>query len=129
VSRVDHIVKRRMQSARPKRRRDIVTQWNGYRFVHESYTSTQHKQGDQWWRAKYADLVDRRVSTKHGVTTYKPRDRAAEQSRPAPRQTLRQVIAKIKSDPRPESMSRQVHRELQRKAIEYARRTYAAAGV
>lgn len=73
MSRADHIVARRTLSERKPRLRNIIQQVRGFRILTRAFTDTHHKQGATWWRVRLADLVDRRIETKHGVSKYKRR--------------------------------------------------------
>lgn len=72
MSRVDHIVLRRMVETRharvvfehagPGRRRASVYQAaDGKRYA--TLTAAHHRQGLKWWRSKFADMVERREFT------------------------------------------------------------------
>lgn len=50
-----------MESKRKPRRYEQVSQVQGLRFVTVKMTADTHKQGGQWWRARFADLVERRA--------------------------------------------------------------------
>ncbi len=107
MSRADHVIARRSESARKVRQVNKVTQLSGYRFVDKTFTSPTHKQGNQWWREKYADLVERRQPDGSYASDPKVPRAIHEPRRP-------------EMMPRPEGMSRQVHRLLYRKACKLA---------
>ncbi len=107
MSRMDRIIARRMEAARKPRRKEVVTQSNGYRFVNLTTHAPQHKQGDQWWRSRYAELHELRINDR--IREKKPVKAAAPVLEPT-------------DLPRPEGMSRQVYRALCREARKTAAR-------
>jgi hypothetical protein len=135
VSRVEHILNRRQEMARkarvifekagPGRRRartdtKVVGKDVDDKLIIKTVGVTyrgQHKQGAGWWRAQLADMVERRSTiTKkygHSEVTYKPRDRKV-----APTIRPRGVVPERL--PRPDGITRQMHRRVYRQACKAA---------
>lgn len=121
MSRVDHVVKRRMESARKMRRREDIAQVNGFRIRSgPGWTKPVHKQGDQWWRNAFAEAVERR----DGRAKAKP----PVPSRVFTRDQVSAVVDHIRSTPRPDGLTRQAKRALDRRAVKIARRQMPVVG-
>lgn len=70
MARIDRIVARRQESARkprvvflnngPGRRKADVTMNPLTGNPEPHMTSAQHKQGDQWWRSRFVEVIERR---------------------------------------------------------------------
>lgn len=102
MSRADHIVLRRQEGKRNgKAKKRRIKLPNGKTV---SVLPTTHIQGNQWWRTRFADLVDR----KNDDGTVTPR--AKPKSIPAPQTPAPERL------PRPEGLARQTHRRLYRVA-------------
>ena len=119
MSRVDRLVARHQEATR------TINLYQKLRSVRDATTGKveqkrvpHHVQGNQWWRLRLADLVERRtVDVKpngHSVTTYAPRPK---RERPAPEPTMTTPPTMA---PRPRGMTRQVQRALYRKACKAA---------
>lgn len=79
MARIDHILSRRAESPR-KAQVVYVKNGPGRRKVSMRYdlilkkdvpnlTAAVHKQGDSWWRSRFADLVERRNTTSTTATS------------------------------------------------------------
>ena len=106
MSNATHIIRRRRLDTRKAQQINKVTQYNGYRFVQVTHTSTEHKQPNSWWRERYADLVERRQPD----GSYTPKPQAAKP--PA----VDRSGFKATMQPRPEGMTRQQQRQLFRRS-------------
>jgi hypothetical protein len=61
VSRVDRVVARRQELARPKRKgQKLVPVRDRLTGKVDMVNPGRHSTGNPWWRARFADLVDRR---------------------------------------------------------------------
>lgn len=104
MSRADRIVNRRQEGRRngTATKRKTIHLPNGKAVT---VLPTTHIQGNNWWRSRFADLVDR----KNTDGTVTPRAKAVlptiTPSKPEPERL-----------PRPEGMTRQMHRRLYRVA-------------
>ena len=118
MSRVDRMIARRAEdkrrarvkyeSAGPGRRRHVQLK-DKLDSVKAATTSAQHRQGDGWWRMRFADLVER----KRPDGTYVPRGKPVV---PA----FMPQHSKAPMLPRPPGMTRQMHRRLYREACKLA---------
>lgn len=154
MSRFDRIVARRQEAARPARvifenagpgrrrakvQEKVLKDKAGQTIKNEDgspktvirgqTTSAMHRAGDDWYRARLADMAERRIVKPHGsranVVTYKPREVPLEQIK-ANMQRLALETARKKMGPvprikRPADMTRQVHRALFRAACKRRR--------
>lgn len=107
MSRADRMIARRTEASRKPRRREVITQSGGYRFVNLTTYAAQHKTSHPWWRSRYAEVVELRANGR--VRENKPAKPAAP------------VLAPT-NVPRPDGMSRQVYRKLCREARKTAAR-------